>query len=159
MKNKKKGLLSVLAALLLGVVGYVFGAFNVVSDTALLGGGNFPDRCEFYDQAASRSLADVVKAGAGKLYSYRVVSTATNLRYFQLHNDATDALNTGGIVYSMPLDTTIASATPKVIEERFVVPMDFTTGIGFSIGNAFGSFTSGSDQGVRNSYFVTLCWI
>ena len=146
---------AVLSALL---ASQVLDGASVPKKVADIVGYAIPNNCTYYDQVSSRSLADVVKPAGGKLFSYRVVSTATNLRYFQLHNDATDALNTGGIVYSMPLDTTTASATPKVIEERFVVPMDFTTGIGFSIGNAFGSFTSGSDQNVRNSYFVTLCF-
>lgn len=121
-------------------------------------GANIPDRCEYYDQFASRSSKDLVKGSAGKLYSYRVVSNASTLRYFRLHNRTTTPVDSSDVVYAMPLDTTTASATPKVIEERFAVPMDFSTGIGWSISNTFATWSSQSDQGLRNSYFVTLCY-
>ena len=148
----------VLISGIIGLGSYIFGAFNVIDDNAILGGGNLPDRCEFYDQAASRSVKDVVKGSAGKLYSYRVVSTASTLKYFQLHDTASGRGTTANLVYSTPLDTTAASATPKVVEEKFAVPMDFPSGIRFTVSTAFGTTATSSDQDVKNSYFISLCY-
>lgn len=145
------------AVVIAGLFGFLFRQYDVVPDQVEeFLGANLPDRCEFYDQFASRSIKDLVKGSSGKVYSYRIVSQATNIRYFRLHNRATAPINSSDVVYVMPLSTTTASATPVVIEERFVVPMDFTTGIGFSISDAFGTWVSAS--GAAGSYAVSLCY-
>ena len=150
---------------LIAIFGSVIGLFALVlvfaprtsSLDGVLGGGNLPDRCEFYDQVASRSVKDNVKASGGMLYSYRIVSNATQLRYFRIHDLATVPTTGATVEYGIPLDTTTASATPKVIEEKFAVPMQFDNGIAWSLSNNFGTWGSVSADS-RDSYFVSLCY-
>ena len=120
-------------------------------------GANIPDRCEFFDQVASRSRKALVKSAGGTLYSYRIVSTATNLRYFRIHDEASLPTTGASVEYATPLGGTTASNSPVVIEEKFAVPMKFDNGIAWSLSDAFGSWTSVSN-GALNSYFVTLCY-
>ncbi len=123
----------------------------------LLKGGNNPDTCAFYDQEASRSHNDNVKAASGRLFSYRITTTATNLRYFQLHDIATEASTSATVVYSVPLNTTTASGSPVTVEERFVVPMRFNTGITWTLSNAFATWSSLSAADTTK-FFVSMCF-
>ena len=120
MNNLLKALLFILmlCAFVLGLVLFISSEDKIdfVKNSAeTLLGANLPDRCEFFDQVASRSVKDNVKAAGGNLFSYRVVSTGTNLRYFRIHDLATVPTTGATVEYAVPLDTTTASATPKVI--------------------------------------------
>lgn len=121
-------------------------------------GVNLPNRCEFYDQYSSRSVKDVIKAGSGTVFSYKVVSTGTNLKHFHLHDISTLAsAGSTNVDYSVPLNTTTASASPVIVEEKFAVPMKFDNGIVFALSTTFGGWGSVA-QGDRNSYFVSVCY-
>ena len=162
-KIRDKGIVLPLVLYSISTLIFIFIVFNNTADSPSLNNGekplgvNLPDRCEFYGQIASRSVKDNVKSSGGTLYSYRVVSTSTALRYFRIHDLATVPTTGATVEYAMPLDTTTASASPKVIEEKFAVPMKFDNGIAWSLSTAFGTWGSVSTD-LRNSYIVSLCY-
>ena len=147
--------LSVAVAIL---VFFLFAPAKIKSPVeGLLGGGNLPNRCEFYDQFASRSSKDLVKAGSTRLFSYKVVSAASNQRFFQLHDSASAPATSATVVYAVPLGGAATSASQVTIEENFTVPMEFTSGLGFSISNNFANWASIGGPKV-SSYYVSLCY-
>ena len=157
--NKFQKLVLVVGSIFL-VGGFFVYKFDVVPDKVeqSFGGGNLPDRCEFFDQISSRSTKDVVKTASGSyLYSYRVTSTATNLRYLQILDQGVLPVTGVAREYAVPLGGTTASAQPVVTEEKFAVPMKFDNGISFVLSDAFATWSSPS-QGSRNSYFVSFCY-
>ena len=143
-----------LLALVLAVGGLLF--FEAKKESPL-GASQAIDNCVVFDQVSSRSSKDVILARPGKVYSFNVTSTATLLRYFQLHDQTTAPTGVSTPELSIPIGGTTASATPVQLT---IVPgsaMKFDTGIAFGISNQFATFATQSDQLYRNSYFVTVC--
>ena len=152
-----KKIVAVLSVAVVGLVFFLFAPKNVKQPVEGFLGANFPDRCVFFDQFASRSTKEVVKAASGKLYSYRVGSTGGLIRYFNLHNSASEPATSATRIYTVPLSNTTSSNSPSFVSETFASPMDFSSGIGWSISDAFATWASPA-QTARNNYFVTLCY-
>ena len=121
-----------------------------------LGNVNIPDRCVLYDQVASRSIKAAIKTAPGKVYSYRVTSTATDLKYFQLHDQTAVPVGASVPEYSTALSGTTASNSPITISESFSTPLRFESGIGFSISPNFATFASTST--FNNRFTVDICY-
>ena len=126
------------------------------SNSEFLGGGNIPDRCVTFDQTASRSIKDTVKASAGKVYLVRADSFESPARYFQFHNQATNP-NTGSTPeWTFVIPGRASSSAPGTFAQRFDPPIDFSTGVAFAISSAYATFASTSMT--ASNFAVAICY-
>lgn len=128
----------------------------------VLGGNNLPDRCEMFDQSASRSLTEPVKTAGGKVFYIRATNAGSTPMFFQLFNLAAEPLlSSHNPIIAEPIGGTTASRTPAIYEARFEPAIDLGTGITFAFSDNFGSYSSSSSGGAyldAGNLTVNLCY-
>lgn len=148
-----------LAGVVLFFVGMVFVKFNVIPDKIeeeFLGGINIPDRCEWYDQSASRSIKDTVKTASGKVFYFRVTNSGQAERFFSVYDLARRASNSDNPIYAAPIGGTTASRSPAALIEDLPAPLSFNTGITWAVSTQFGNFASSGID--RDNLTVSICY-
>ena len=151
-----KVVITSLSIALAGLTLFLFAPPKVIQPLEGFLGANIPDRCENFTQLASRSTKGVIKAASGKVYSYRVTSQATGLKYFQLFDRATNPGITTVPVYSIPIAATTASSSPSLITQVFDPPLDFTAGITFGMSANLATYASATNNPLN--YLVSVCY-
>lgn len=137
---------------LLGIVSLL----PVAETGGLLGGGNVPDRCVWYDQSASRSIKDTIKVGGGSVFGFRVTNLGAGERFFSLYDLDRRASNSSNPIYAAPIGGTTASRSVAALVETFPAPLTTTTGITWAVSTQFGNFASSGID--RNNLTVSICY-
>lgn len=153
-KIMKLGYALVLVVLI--IVGGLFVISLVDNNDPVLEGANLPDRCEIFDQAASRSIAEVVKSAPGKVYSVRASGMASIATYVQLFDRTSEPASTVSADISLPIPAATASSSPQTIEYIPPAPIDFSTGITFALSSSYGTYASTSVQ--SSNFMVNICY-
>ena len=99
-----------------------------------------------------------VKASAGNVFSFYITNENAALRYFQLHNKATDpaGADTAQLYFPVPAGTA-AAPTVLIIGVDFLGPSErFATGIGWAISTTAATFT---DSATASEHDVTVRYV
>ena len=123
-------------------------------------GVNLPDRCISYDQIASRSTKDLIKAAPGKVYSFTVVSSSSLTRYFQIYDQSNATLGGVGVAtpsFVIPISAKSAAEVPGLVDHTFSSPLALTaSGIFFGISTNYANYSAVPDS--ANNYSVQACY-
>ena len=150
---------NVLLGILIGVVALYAVIFTPKDSNPIegfLGGVNLPDRCQWYDQSASRSIKDTIKTASGRVYSFRVTNSGQAERFFGLYDLDRRASNSSNPIYAAPIGGTTASRSPATLTETLPAPLSFSTGITWVVSTGFGNFASSGID--RNNLTVSVCY-
>lgn len=124
-----------------------------------VGSLNLPDRCVMFDQIASRSIKDNIKAAPGKVYSFSVTSSSSLVTYFQIY-DQVDALGSVGLAtpsFVIPIPAMTTALSPVLVDYTFSMPLSITaSGISFAISNNFADYDSSGLA--RDNFVVQVCY-
>jgi len=154
-------------ALSLALIAVSVMAFVVVGKkvevSGLLGSVNIPSRCSVFNQVASRSTKDVVKLGTGRVFSFSVVSSASQTDYFQIYdqrNATVLGVDFATPSFSIPIPGEISAERPSIVDYDFSAPLVLpASGIFFAISGNYQSYTSPSYITANaTDYFVEICF-
>jgi hypothetical protein len=110
-------------------------------------GAGLPDAASEYDQVASRSTKDVVKADKGRVFAIRVENDNTTPIYFQLYDRVTNPTGASVPVISFAVSPKQSYASGSLtLDSSFFAPaLRFSTGITWSVSPNFATYASTSD--------------